>query len=141
MSWPDVVLSVTGAGLLGALIFMVVGRTRQAQSEIDRLRRELAVYAEASTRVADTLDRALLGRTTPPETSHSSRRYLLSEAQRATAQGESLDAVAARLQLSHDEVHLLRYTLAGRSGATASAAASAAAGPPAGTARGRSWAA
>lgn len=143
MSWPDVVLSLAGAGLLGTLIFMVVGRTRRAQNEVDQLRRELAVYAEASTRVAETLDRVLLGRTTPTETSHSSRRYLLSEAQRATAQGESLDGVAARLQLSHDEVHLLRYTLAGASDASASASggASAAAGPPAGTARGRSWAA
>ena len=125
--------------MLAAAIFVVVGRTRRARNEIDQLRKDIAVYAEASIRVADTLDKVLLGKATPSETSHSSRRYLLSEAQRATAQGESLDAVAARLQLSHDELHLLRYTQGTICfGAAAGASADAAPGK---TARGRSWAA
>ncbi len=155
MSWPDVIISVAGIGVLAASIFLVVGRTRRARNEIDLLRKDIAVYAEASIRVADTLDKVLQGKATPSETSHSSRRYLLSEAQRAAAQGESLDAVAARLQLSHDELHLLRYTqgticFGAAAGAAASAVASAVAGAAAGAtadaapekrARGRSWAA
>lgn len=147
MSWPDVILGVAGAGMLGALIYFVVERTRRARDEINQLRRDLGVYTEASIRVADTLDSLLLGKVTPAATSHSSRRYLLSEAQRATARGESLDAVAARLQLSHDELHLLRYTQGtiafGAAADTApcpSAVASVDAAPGR-TARGRSWAA
>lgn len=113
MSWFDAALAVLAVLALTSAAALLVVRLRRAQGEVDRLRREVAVFAEASTRVADTLDRVLSGRVPVTETVHASRRYLLSEAQKAIAAGEAVDAVGQRLRLSHDEVRLLRCALPG----------------------------
>ena len=70
----------------------------------------LAVSAEASTRVADTLDQVLRdsGKLKESRAAGSSRRYLLAQAREALEQGEALNLVAERLRLSRDEVQLLR---------------------------------
>jgi len=83
-------------------------RLVRSEQEVKRLQREVVVFAEASTRVADTLDQLLLGNVAATRGSHTSRRYLLSEAQAGLEMGESLDALAERLGLSHDEIRLLQ---------------------------------
>jgi hypothetical protein len=118
MSWHETdiasILQLAGAWLaVGlALVIVVVMSARMVRSEreVRRLQREVVVFAEASTRVADTLDQLLLGNVAPTRGSHTSRRYLLSEALAGLESGESLDALSERLGLSHDEVHLLQRT-------------------------------
>jgi hypothetical protein len=113
MSWFEAGLAALAAVGLATAAALLVMRLRQARGEVDRLRREVAVFAEASTRVADTLDRVLSGSVPVTDTVHVSRRYLLGEAQKAIAGGESVDAVGLRLRLSHDEIRLLRCVLPG----------------------------
>ena len=88
-------------------MFVVLRRLVTAQRKIERLQREVMVFAESSTRVADTLDQLLLGNVAATRVSHTSRRYLLSEANAGLGLGESPQALAERLGLSHDEVRLL----------------------------------
>ncbi|MEZ5560802.1 MAG: hypothetical protein R3E86_19930 [Pseudomonadales bacterium] len=85
-------------------------RMRRSAAELVRLQQDLAVFAEASTRVADTLDQVLRdsGKLSEARATGASRRYLLAQAREALEQGEALNLVAARLRLSRDEVQLLR---------------------------------
>ena len=68
---------------------------------------DVAVYSEASTRVARTLEEMLLARAKPGATVHSSRRYLLQTARERISQGESVKTLQRSLGLSFDEVRLL----------------------------------
>jgi len=102
---PIAMWLVVGIALLG--MFAVSARIVSAQREVERLQSEVIIFAEASIRVAETLDQLLLGNLAATRVSHTSRRYLLSEAQAGLGSGESLDGLAERLGLSHDEVRLL----------------------------------
>ena len=105
MSWLEteisVFLQVFGVWLAVALAALSLGlasmRLIRAEREVKRLQREVVVFAEASTRVADTLDQLLLGNVAATRGSHTSRRYLLSEAQAGLESGDSLNALAERL--------------------------------------------
>lgn len=118
MSWLETdippILEMLGVwiavGLAVVTVAITSARLMSAEHEVKRLQREVAVFAEASTRVADTLDQLLLGNVAATGVSHTSRRYLLSEATAGLESGESLDSLSERLGLSHDEVRLLQRT-------------------------------
>lgn len=103
-----------GITLLAALAalaasYRVARRLARERRRLDGMRRDLQAFAEASTRVADTLDHLLRGTVEPAEGSGSSRRYLLLQAREGIEQGETIDALAARLDLCEDEKHLLHF--------------------------------
>ena len=117
MSWLETLFSVpvlemlgvwVAVGLAALSLVITFGRLVKSEGEIRRLQREVVVFSEASTRVANALDQLLLGNVTTTRAGHTSRRYLLSEAQAGLESGEALDALADRLSLSHDEVRLLQ---------------------------------
>jgi hypothetical protein len=87
----------------------VARRVSRERQRLDGMRRDLQAFAEASTRVADTLDHLLRGTVQPVEGSSSSRRYLLLQAREGLEQGEAIDALAARLDLCEDEKQLLQF--------------------------------
>lgn len=100
--------------LLAALMALtasirVARRVSRERQRLDAMRRDLQAFAEASTRVADTLDHLLRGDVQPAESSTSSRRYLLLQAREGLEQGEGIDALAARLDLCEDEKQLLQF--------------------------------
>jgi len=101
--------------LLGALVatLVVIHHNRRLGNRLARLESELTVYTEASTRVAQTLEAVLLGRTRTSQSLQTSRRYLLIQARERFHRGESPQGIARGLGLSHDEVRLLER--AGRS--------------------------
>lgn len=84
-------------------------RAARERRRIDSMHRDLQVFAEASTRVADTLDHLLRGTVEPAAASTSSRRYLLLKARERLEQGEPLDTLASRLDLCQDERRLLEF--------------------------------
>lgn len=95
---------------LGALLrfsWLAGRRWLATTTRVSELERELTVYAEASTRVAQTLEEMLLARVRPGESVHSSRRYLLTQARERITRGEPLQQVARNLGLSFDEARLL----------------------------------
>jgi hypothetical protein len=102
------ILTLSGAG--GLLVWRWLSRLRRAQQRISTLERELAVYAEASTRVAASVEAILLARVKPGESVHSSRRYLLLQARERISQGDELRTTARNLGLSFDEQRLLEKT-------------------------------
>ncbi|MCB1685760.1 MAG: hypothetical protein R3E82_04445 [Pseudomonadales bacterium] len=97
--------------LLGALvtILVVIHHNRRLGTRLARLESELTVYTEASTRVAQTLEAVLLGRTRTSQSVQTSRRYLLIQARERFHRGESPQGIARGLGLSHDEVRLLEH--------------------------------
>ncbi len=102
----DLVMLVL-SGACGLLIWRWLNRLRSAQNRITTLERELAVYAEASTRVASSVEAMLLARVKPGESVHSSRRYLLLQARERISQGDEVNVTARTLGLSFDEQRLL----------------------------------
>lgn len=92
-----------------AVSYCIARRLAGERRRLDNMRRDLQAFAEASTRVADTLDHLLRGTVEPQEGSGSSRRYLLLQAREGIEQGEAVDALAARLDLCDDEKHLLQF--------------------------------
>lgn len=104
-----VALVLAAAVLTAIFSGVMVLRYRRLASHLGRLQREMLVYTEASTRVAQTLEAALLGPTTPARTHQTSRRYLLLQARERLHRGESLEGIARGLGLSHDEVRLLEH--------------------------------
>lgn len=99
------ILALSLAG--GLLVWRWLIRLRSAQQRISTLERELAVYAEASTRVAASVEAILLARVKPGESVHSSRRYLLLQARERISRGDEVSATARKLGLSFDELRLL----------------------------------
>ena len=109
------VAMVLAAAVLTAIFSgVMVLRYRRLASHLGRLQREMLVYTEASTRVAQTLEGALLG-PHPAGTHQTSRRYLLLQARERLHRGESLEGIARGLGLSHDEVRLLEQARIGYS--------------------------
>lgn len=112
---------MTGA-IVGALLVLgavaaalrIAGHNRRLGVRLARLESELTVYTEASTRVAESLEAVLMGRTRTSQSLHSSRRYLLLQARERLHRGETPQGIAWGLGLSHDEVRLLEHV--GRSG-------------------------
>lgn len=102
---------ITLCAALAALLvsYGMARRLARERRRLDSMRRDLQAFAEASTRVADTLDHLLRGTVEPPEGSGSSRRYLLLQAREGIEQGEAVDTLAARLDLCDDEKHLLQF--------------------------------
>jgi hypothetical protein len=96
-----------GLALLLRFAWLAANRWLANSSRINDLERELSVYVEASTRVAQTLEEILLARVRPGESVHSSRRYLLTQARDRLSHGEPLQTVARNLGLSFDESRLL----------------------------------
>ena len=97
---------------LSALAISVAGLRKIAgeRRRLESMQRDLEVFTEASTRVADALDQLLRGDVTPPaESSAPSRRYLLQQARRGVQNGESVDTLTARLGLCEDERRLLEF--------------------------------
>lgn len=119
MSLPDLTMLATDAWLsAGTLLFALLALAaswrvargvRRERQRLDGMRRDLQVFAEASTRVADTLDHLLRGDVAPAEASTSSRRYLLHQARERLERGEAVDALAAQLDLCEDEKQLLEF--------------------------------
>ncbi len=101
--WLVALLAVVLIGIVTAALL----RWRRAEHRVGALEREVAVYCEASTRVAQTLEEMLLARVRPGEVVHTSRRYLINQARQRLDQGEPLPRVARALGLSFDEVRLL----------------------------------
>lgn len=91
----------------GCLFWLVGRRWMAAMNRLDHVESDVAVYSEASTRVARTLEEMLLARAKPGETVHSSRRYLLQKARERIGQGQSVATLQRSLGLSFDEVRLL----------------------------------
>lgn len=102
---------------LGALFasWRVARRTARDRRRIDGMHRDLQVFAEASTRVADTLDHLLRGDVDADpgpvgrERGASSRRYLLLQARERLERGEPIESLAASLELCEDERRLLEF--------------------------------
>ncbi len=106
--------ALTLAAAIGALLWSwrVARRSARQRHRLDAMQRDLQVFAEASTRVADSLDQLLHGDVEParpPEHAASSRRYLLLQARERVERGESIDAVGASLGLCEDERRLLEF--------------------------------
>lgn len=122
MNWYEQLLSGIAVDLLALVmlaaltgIIWLVGRHWiTALNRMKTLEREVAVYSEASTRVAETVEDILLARVKPGESIHSSRRYLLMQARDRLARGEPLQATARSLGLSFDELRLLQRGAATR---------------------------
>lgn len=123
MNWLEQIQGAVGgywliAGAIGgaALVFgavaatlLIMGHNRRLDRRLARLETELTVYTEASTRVAESLDAVLMGRTRTSQSIQSSRRYLLLQARERLHRGESPQGIARALGLSHDEVRLLEH--------------------------------
>lgn len=92
-----------------AASWLLARRAARERRRVDGMHRDLQVFAEASTRVADTLDHLLRGTVEPPASSTSSRRYLLVQARERLEQGENLDTLASGLDLCEDERRLLEF--------------------------------
>ena len=115
MNWLDLQLTAVPLStllviLLGAgswLLWQARARLRAADDRISILEREVAVYAEASTRVATTVESMLLARVKPGEQVHSSRRYVLQQARDRISRGDQVSDTARALGLSFDESRLL----------------------------------
>ncbi len=96
------------AAVAALLVSMLAYRRGTPQRvAVERLRRQLDVYAEASTRVADTLDQLLRGEVDTSYRHTASRRYVLGEAKRRLQEGEPLESLGRSLELSQDEMRLL----------------------------------
>lgn len=106
--WLGAVTLCTALAAL-AVSYCMARRLARERRRLDSMRRDLQAFAEASTRVADTLDHLLRGNVEAPEGSGSSRRYLLLQAREGIEQGEAIDDLAARLDLCDDERHLLQF--------------------------------
>lgn len=96
---------------IGALVasLAVARRTSRERRRLDRMRRDLEAFTEASVRVADSLDHVLRGSVEPAEITTSSRRYLLMQARERMQRGEPVDTLATNLQLCEDEKYLLAF--------------------------------
>jgi hypothetical protein len=114
MNWLDYAPAGLAALTCLATVLICFARTRRAEQRYARLRDDVSAFSDASVRVADTLDALLKGEVTPREAHQSSRRYLLSQAQHDVAAGESLEQVAERLHLSHDEARLMGFVALGQ---------------------------
>lgn len=111
----DLLALVFLAALMG-IVWLIGHRWMMTLTRMKTLEREVAVYSEASTRVAETVEDILLARVKPGESVHSSRRYLLLQARERLAKGEPLQATARSLGLSFDELRLLERRAASRNG-------------------------
>jgi hypothetical protein len=105
------VYAAAGAVLLGLALLggaaALVRRWRHAERRLAQLEAELALYCEASHRVARTLEEMLLSRVQPAGAAHTSRRYLINQARERLEAGDSLPRVKRALGLSFDEARLL----------------------------------
>jgi len=123
MNWSEQLLAGVAVDLLAlgilalltGIIWLAGRRLLMALTRMKTLEREVAVYSEASTRVAETVEDILLARVKPGESVHSSRRYLLGQARDRLARGEPLQATARSLGLSFDELRLLQRSAVVRS--------------------------
>lgn len=106
--WIQALALVVALGALAAS-WLLARRAARERRRVDGMHRDLQVFAEASTRVADTLDHLLRGTVEPPAGSTSSRRYLLVQARERLEQGENLDTLARGLDLCEDERRLLEF--------------------------------
>lgn len=95
------------AGLALCVSFVAISKSAPQRQRLESLKRQLEVYTEASTRVADTMDQLLRGEIATTARATSSRRYLLQQAKQGLTEGEPLDALAGRLGLCEDEKQLL----------------------------------
>lgn len=102
-------VTLTVSLLALAASWWVARRAVRERRRLDGMHRDLQVFAEASTRVADTLDHLLRGEVEPPEASTSSRRYLLHQARERLEAGEAVDVLASQLGLCEDEKRLLEF--------------------------------
>lgn len=109
LSSPGAAIAVVAVLLMaaGCLFWLVGRRWMVAMNRLAHIESDVAVYSEASTRVARTLEEMLLARSKPGMTVHSSRRYLLQTARERISQGESVKTLQRSLGLSFDEVRLL----------------------------------
>lgn len=115
MSWLEYAPAAVAAAISLLTGLVCFARARRAERRSAELGEQVAAFSEASVRVADTLDALLRGQVSPPQEGHQpSRRYLLAQAQQGLSAGESLEQVAERLRLSHDETRLLRFAALGR---------------------------
>lgn len=114
--WVDA-LSWIAAGVALLVSALVLHRANRERRRLEGMRRDLEAFAEASTRVADTLDHLLRGTVEPATASVSSRRYLLVKARECLEQGEAVETIASKLGLCEDEKRLLEFFgLSGRRG-------------------------
>ncbi|MFW6094018.1 MAG: hypothetical protein ACODAC_08600 [Pseudomonadota bacterium] len=88
---------------------VVLRRAARERRRLDGMRRDLEVFAEASTRVADTVDHLLHGTVSAGDAGTTSRRYLLVQARHGLEQGERVEALADRFGLCDDERRLLEF--------------------------------
>ena len=91
--WIAGAAMLISVAMLAAASFMVL-RNHRLRSRLERLERELLVFTEASTRVAQTLEEVLLGRMPSRQSIQTSRRYLLLQARARLHRGESLQGIA-----------------------------------------------
>ncbi len=108
LAWIVAVLALATSGV-------VARRGSRQRRRLEGMRRDLQAFAEASTRVADTLDHLLRGNVEPGEGSMTSRRYLLLQAREGMEKGEAVDSLASRLDLCDDERRLLEFLARGES--------------------------
>jgi len=102
------VLLAGGLGLLAAVSLLLLHRrVHRQRRQLEKLRGELRIFTEASTRVADTLNQLLNAADSEARAPGSSRRYLLQQARQALTAGDDLSSVGARLGLCRDEMLLL----------------------------------
>ena len=123
MNLPDVTMlagdgwfsafAVAAAVAALAVSWHAARRTARERQRLDVMHRDLQVFAEASTRVADTLDHLLRGDVPEPEAPTSSRRYLLHQARERLERGETAEQVATQLALCEDERRLLEFLSSG----------------------------
>ncbi len=108
LAWMAAVLALVTSGV-------VARRASRQRHRLEGMRRDLQAFAEASTRVADTLDHLLRGHVEPGEGGMTSRRYLLLQAREGMEKGEAVDSLASRLELCDDERRLLEFLARGQS--------------------------
>ncbi|MEQ8861320.1 MAG: hypothetical protein RIC56_21960 [Pseudomonadales bacterium] len=110
-TWLTVLALAVAAGAL-LTSYRIARRSARERRRIDAMQRDLQIFAEASTRVADSLDHLLRGDVEPAGPAArvtSSRRYLLHEARERLERGEPLETLTASLGLCEDEQRLLDF--------------------------------
>lgn len=123
MNLPELAVGSLSAVALSALTLLVAlgallaswrqaRRSARERHRLDAVQREIQVFAEASTRVADSLDRLLRGEVetaAPQDRVASSRRYLLLQARERLERGEDIATLSVSLGLCDDERRLLEF--------------------------------
>ena len=102
---PSIAMAFSLVAIVAAC-WALARQQRRHEQGLDALRSELSVFAEASIRLADTVDRAMTA-DLPPVLARSARRQVLNEARARLAAGRSPLQIGVELGLSEDEQALL----------------------------------